>query len=99
MTCVAFGTNKLIATAGPDGAIKLWDLSLSKKLKGTIRALKSPPSCISFSDSGHAMAVSSTNNKDNYSVRILSSTNKGLSGKTTLEGHQEPVNSVAFTRS
>ena len=98
VTCVAFGPNKLVATAGPDGCIKLWDLASSKKEKGSIRAIRSPPSCISFSTSGHAMAVATTNNKDNYNVKILSTNKKGLPGKTTLEGHLEMVNSVTFTR-
>jgi WD40 repeat protein len=93
---VAFKGN--IATGGSNGEVKMWDLNGIKE-KSLSKALRSPPSCISFSENGMMMAVSATGPKDNFNIKILPTGNRSmLMGKTNFEGHLDSVFSCCFTR-
>ena len=84
-SCVAFSNN--IATGGCDGTVKLWDLGMQKELS-TSKLLRSPPSCISFTENGMLMAVATTGPKDNFNVKILPTGSRSIMvGKTSFEGH------------
>ena len=79
---------KLIALAGGDGTVKLWDLD-SNSLR-TLQAHAKPVSDVNFSPDGIAIATASYD----YTIKLWS-----LDGKLlhTLAKHRDGINSISFS--
>jgi WD40 repeat protein/serine/threonine protein kinase len=90
--CVAFSPDgRLLASAGRDDAIKLWDTATWKELR-TLRGHAGPVRAVAFSSRGRLLASAG----DDETVKVW----EVRTGKErlTLKGHTGPVRAVAFGR-
>jgi WD40 repeat protein len=91
VNCVAFSPtdgSKILATAGDDNSVMLWDTTICK-VTATLKGHASYVTCLAFNADGTKLASGSTDN----TIRIWDI--KNLTS-VTLHGHHSGVTSVAF---
>jgi WD40 repeat protein len=93
ISALAFSPSEkeILASAGADGKVKLWDLK-SKQAMATLAEQKEAVLAIAFSPDGAVLATAGADNV----VKLWNVSSRRLD-KTLEGGHKEPVNSVQFS--
>jgi WD40 repeat protein len=85
----------LLATAGDDNTVRLWDTSRRGTVDRPLTTLIGPVSAVAFSPDGRLLATAS----DDNTVRLWDTIGRGTVDRplAALTGHTGPVNAVAFS--